>query len=129
LKAACYILLLFLFNSSALAQQYYIRGEVKDEAGNPLQNVRILQNRTGYIFKTGSEGTFGIVSNANIDTLSFSFDGYFSEKLVVNADNYVRLKLKLLPSSITNVRRDHLASLTKDLAKDEQKTWFTGEET
>jgi Ca-activated chloride channel homolog len=129
LKTACHILLFLLFASPTLAQQYYFRGEVKDEAGNLLQNVTILQNRTGYIFKTGSMGTFGIISNQQIDTLSFSKDGYFKERLVMNADNYLSLKLKLLPANPSTVRRDKLVSVTKDLERTEQRTWFTGDET
>ena len=111
------------------AQQFYVRGEVMDEAGNVLQNVTILQIKTGYIFRSGSTGKFGIVSDMQFDTLSFSMDGYQKEKLIVNADNYVSVKLKLLPAAITNARRDKLSSLTKDLDKDEQKSWFTGDET
>jgi Ca-activated chloride channel family protein len=114
---------------SVSAQQYYIRGEVKDESGNVLQNVTILQCKTGYIFKSGSTGTFGIVTNQQIDTLGFSLDGYQKEKLIVNADNYVSVKLKILPAAITNSRRDKLSSLTKDLDKEEQKSWYTGDET
>ena len=106
-----------------------MRGEVKDEAGNVLQNVTILQHKTGYVFKSGSAGTFGIISNQQIDTFSFSYEGYRTEKLVVNADNYVSVKMKLAPASSSNVRRDKLSSLTKDLEKDEQKRWFSGDET
>ncbi len=129
MKAACHIALLLLFCSSVNAQQFYFRGEVKDESGNILQNVTILQHRTGYLFRSGTSGTFGILANQQIDTFSFSMDGYQKERIVVNADNYVSVKLKLLPTSVTNTRRDKLSSLTKDLGKDEQKTWFTGEET
>jgi Ca-activated chloride channel homolog len=129
LKAACHIVVLLLFCSSVFAQQFYVRGEVKDEAGNILQNVTILQHKTGYLFKSGSTGTFGIVSNQQIDTFSFSMEGYRSEKLVVNADNYLSVKMKLLPASASKLRRDKLSSFTKDLEKQEQKSWFTGEET
>ncbi len=73
-----------------------MRGVVKDEAGNVLQNVTILQHKTGYVFKSGSEGTFGIAINQQIDTFSFSLDGYQKEKIVVNADNYINAKLKKL---------------------------------
>jgi Ca-activated chloride channel family protein len=111
------------------AQQFYIRGEVKDEAGNVLQNVTILQNKTGYVFRSGSTGTFGIVSVQQTDTFSFSLDGYQKEKIVVNADNYNSIKLKLLPAAVVSARRDKLSSLTKDLDKEEQKSWFTGDET
>jgi Ca-activated chloride channel homolog len=102
---------------------------VKDESGNVLQNVKILQIRTGYIFKSGSLGTFGIVTSQQTDTFSFSLDGYKKEQLVVNVDQYLNVKLKLLPASANNVRRDKLASLTKNLERDEQKTWFSGDET
>jgi Ca-activated chloride channel homolog len=129
LKAACHIAVLILFCLSVNAQQHYFRGEVKDESGNVLQNVTILQHKTGYVFRSGSSGTFGIVSNQQIDTFSFSLEGYRTERLVVNADNYVSVKLKIAPASASNVRRDKLASLTRDLEKDEQKSWLSGEET
>lgn len=102
---------------------------MKDESGNILQNVVIKQFKTGYIFRTGSSGTFGIVANYQVDTFSFSMEGYHSERVLVDADKYVRVKLKLLPASAANARRDKLSSLTKDLGKEEQKSWFTGEET
>ena len=129
MKTAYHILIFLVFSSSVCAQQYYIRGEVKDESGKILQNVTILQLKTGYVFKSGSEGTFGIISNQQIDTLSFSFEGYYKEILVVNASNYVKVKLKLLPALATNIRKWKLASLTKDMLREEQKSWFNGEET
>ncbi len=129
MKTPYQIIIILLSSLSVSAQQYYVRGEVKDESGNVLQNVTILQYKTGYIFRSGSSGTFGIVSDKQIDTLGFSLDGYQKEKLVVNADNYVSVKLKLLPAAITNARRDKLSSLTKDLDKEVQKSWFTGDET
>ena len=115
--------------SSVQAQQFYIRGEVKDEAGNPLQNASILHNRSGYIYKSGQYGSFGIITNQQVDTLTFKVDGYRTEKLVVNADQFVFVKLKLMPANTTNMRRDKLASLTKDMAREEQKKWFSGDET
>lgn len=129
MKTACHIAIFLLLCSSAFAQQFYVRGEVKDESGNVLQNVTILQHKTGYLFKSGSTGTFGIVSNQQIDTFSFSMEGYRTERMVVNADNYLHVKLKLLPASSSKLRRDKLSSFTKDLEKQEQKSWFTGEET
>lgn len=128
-KIACHILFFLLFSSSVYAQQYYVRGIVKDEGGNVLQNVTILQHKTGYVFKSGSEGTFGIAINQQIDTFSFSLDGYQKEKIVVNADNYINARLKKLSGSAANARRDKLSSLTKNLEKDEQKSWFAGDET
>jgi Ca-activated chloride channel family protein len=118
-----------LLCSSVFAQQYYARGEVKDEAGNVLQNVTILQHKTGYVFRSGSSGTFGIVVNQQIDTFSFSLDGYQREKILVDAEKYLSVKMKRLSGSAASVRRDKLSSQTKNLEKEEQKNWFTGEET
>jgi Ca-activated chloride channel family protein len=102
---------------------------VKDESGNALQNVTILHNRTGYIYKSGSQGSFGIILKTQTDTFSFSRDGYRSEKIFANTDNYLTVKLKLLPPSSTTLRRDKLSSLTKDMARDEQRKWYAGDET
>lgn len=129
MKAACHILLLLILGLSVHAQQFYLRGEVKDESGNALQNVNIVHNRTGYVYKTGSYGTYGIISSQQADTLIFSLSGYRTEKIYAHADNYANVRLKLLPANATNVRRDKLASLTKDLERDEQKKWFAGDET
>ena len=129
LKAACHILVFLIFSFSLYAQQYYVRGEVKDESGNILQNVTIRQYKTGYIFRSGSAGTFGIVANHQVDTFSFSLVGYRTETLVVDAEHYVNVKLRLLPASVSNSGRDKLSSFTKDLGKEEQKKWFTGDET
>jgi Ca-activated chloride channel family protein len=112
-----------------LSQQYYLRGEVTDESGNALQNVTILNIHTGYVYKSGSQGAFGISTTQLIDTFSFSLSGYKTERLVTNADNYLNVTLKLLPSSVTNARRDKLSSLIKNMKKDEQRNWFAGDET
>ncbi|HUR67350.1 MAG TPA: hypothetical protein VMZ03_13450, partial [Chitinophagaceae bacterium] len=120
---------MLLLSLSVNSQQFYLRGEVKDESGNILQNVTILQHKTGYVFRSGTQGTFGILSNHQVDTFSFSFEGYRTEKIVLNTDNYASIKMKILPASASNSRKDKLSSLTKDLGKEEQKTWFTGEET
>jgi Ca-activated chloride channel family protein len=129
LKTACYIALLLFFGSSLYAQQFYIRGEVKDESGNPLQNVNILLHATGYVYRTGSYGSFGILTNRNSDTLTFWLDGYQTEKRVVNPANYVTVRLKLSPAGSSNIPRNKLASFTKGLSKDVQRQWFTGDET
>jgi len=128
LKSACRILLCLLLNIPAFSQ-YYLRGEVKDESGNALQNVTILNMRTGYVYKSGTTGAFGILNNQQLDTFNFSLDGYKPERLIGNADNYLNVKLKLLPASLTDSRRFKLSSLIKNMKKDEQRSWFTGDET
>lgn len=128
MKAVCHIVL-FLLISSSVFSQYYLRGEVKDESGNSLQNVTIINIRTGYVYRSGTQGSFGILTNQQIDTFSFYLDGFRPERAVANADQYLSVKMKLLPSSVINIRRDKLSSLIRNMRRDEQKTWFTGDET
>src|SRR5450755_3734154 len=40
--------------------QYYIRGEVKDEKNQPLQNVKIFMPVTRLLFYSGVSGGFGM---------------------------------------------------------------------
>jgi Ca-activated chloride channel homolog len=120
--------LCLLISSTALSQ-YYLRGDVKDESGNALQNVSIMNIRTGYVYKTGSQGSFGILTDQQVDTFNFSMDGYRGERLIANADNYLNVKLKLLPASVTNARRYKLSSLIKNMQRDEQRNWLNGDET
>lgn len=115
-------------SSVAEAQQYYLKGEVRDEKGNALQNVSIVQQRTGYVFRSGSMGSFGILSNRSTDTLIFSMDGYFKETVLAKSDIFEKVQLKLAPV-VTTVKRDKLASLTLDLERREQRDWFVGDET
>ena len=129
MRAACYILLFLFSGSSLYGQQFYIRGEVKDESGNPLQNVNILQHSTGYVYHTGTYGSFGILTNQNADTLTCWLDGYQTEKKAVSADNYVTVRMKLAAASSSNIHKSKLASFTKGLNKDVQKQWFLGDET
>lgn len=128
MKSGCCIWLYLLLNFPALSQ-YYLRGEVKDESGNALQNVTILNVRTGYVYKSGTTGSFGILNNQQLDTFNFTLDGFKPERLIGNADNYLNVKLKLLPVSLSDSRRFKLSSLIKNMQKEEQRTWFNGDET
>jgi Ca-activated chloride channel family protein len=129
MKGACYISLFLFFSSSLYSQQFYLRGEVKDESGNPLQDVNILLHSTSYIYHTGTYGSFGILTSKNTDSLTFWLDGYQTEKKAVNADNYITVRMKLATASSSNVHRSKLTSLTKGLNKDIQRQWFLGDET
>ena len=116
-------------SSIVYGQQFYIRGEVKDESGNALQNVNILQHSTGYVYHSGSDGSFGIVTNRQKDSLSFLYDGYSKQTIAVNADNYVAVKMRMLPANVSALRKDKLVSLTSNLTRESQREWFTGDET
>ena len=129
MKIACSIWLCLLISISARCQQFYLRGEVKDESGTPLQNVTILHLRSGFVYKSGSIGSFGIAISQQVDTFNFSLDGYRPEKVIANTDNYLTVQLKVAPANRTTTRVNKLLSFTRGFGKEEQKKWFTGDET
>ena len=74
IKRLFYIpLLLLAFTANA---QYYLRGEVKDEKNQPLQNVKIRLHSNNYYYHSGTNGGFGITTNILVDSLTFNLDGY-----------------------------------------------------
>lgn len=100
---------------------------MKDEAGKPLQNVSILQASSGYLYYSGQDGSFGLAFNKEKDTLTFYMDGFQSQKLSVDAANYIRIKLKKQQN--VNTSRYKLSSITENLKRDAQQQWFLGDET
>src|SRR5439155_1352045 len=120
MKTACQIFFFLCTGLSVYGQQFYVRGEVKDESGNPLQDVSILLHATGYVYHTGRYGSFGILTNKSRDTLSFWLDGYQKEKRLVIPDNYVTVRLKLNPTSSSSFHNNKLVSFTKGLNKEIQ---------
>ena len=129
MKSFVFIFLSLLIALPFHGQQFYLRGEVRDEGGNFLQNVNIRQQSTGYLFHTGNSGSFGIVSSKESDTLIFTYEGYQKEQVLVKANKYLVLNLKLLPSIASSNKKNKLASLTKDLSRENQKKWYSDNET
>lgn len=129
MKSITIIAVMLLTGLPFFGQQFYLRGEVRDEGGNLLQNVNIKQQSTGYLFRTGYSGAFGIPSVKTADTLLFSYEGYQKEQVLVHADKYITVRLKLSPSIVSSIKKNRLASLTKDLARESQRKWVSGDET
>lgn len=102
---------------------------MKDESGNALQNVTILSLRTGYVYKSGSQGSFGILLNHQLDTFDFSLEGYKPQRVVADAGRYLNVKMKVLPTAFSNLHRYKLLSMIRNMQKDDQKLWFNGDET
>lgn len=117
------------FLAASAQPQFYYRGEVTDEAGNPLQNVAIRQLSTGLLFKSGNTGRFGITSNVAIDSFYFLLDGYVPEKWSGNADALLRIRLKLIPPAQRKPEIPRLSSRTSNLSRQEQRKWYAGDET
>jgi Ca-activated chloride channel family protein len=127
LKTAAAILTSFLFVLTANAQ-YYLRGEIRDEKNNLLSNARILLHSTGYIYSSGSSGSFGIMTTKRIDSITVSLDGYQTLSVKLETAKYHSLVLKTLLTS-ANLQKNRLLSFTRNLKPSDRSNWTVGTET
>ena len=98
--------------------QYYLRGEVHDELGKSLSNVRIyLFSKGTYPFSTGASGTFGIPVSVKQDSILLQLEGYEPLKKMVESNKFQSFTLKTtqVGASFTKYK---LASFTKNLFKE-----------
>jgi Ca-activated chloride channel homolog len=117
--------LFFLCSIAAAQPQFYFRGDVKDQSGKPIPNVLIRQGSTGYVFYTGSTGSFGIEAMNKLDTLFFSVDGYEKKKQLADATAFTRV---VLVKSVVKPKISTLSSRIPDFNFKLQQSWLTGEE-
>ncbi|MGB4843616.1 MAG: von Willebrand factor type A domain-containing protein [Ferruginibacter sp.] len=118
-------LLLMAFTVNA---QYYLRGEIKDEKNQPLQNVKILLHSNNHYYFSGSYGGFGITTNNLTDSVSLSLEGYELKTVKVNCEQWQYLTMKILPSNVSS-NRPKLISVTKNLEHSSRLKWYINEET
>ncbi len=108
--------------------QYYLRGEIRDEKDQPLQNVKILLHSNNHLYFTGNFGGFGITTNSLLDSMTLSLDGYEPKSLKVNSEQWQNINLKILPSNV-NRSKPKLISVTKNLDQTSKARWFINNET
>lgn len=128
MKRFVHIAIIHLFCPLLAFSQYYLKGQIKDEAGHALQNATLVLSSSGYRYYSGTEGSFGIVTPLRNDTLCVSMEGYLRQQLPVDASAFVEVKMKKAPFS-RNAHSNRLASLTQNLRRETQQEWFTGDET
>lgn len=126
LKQLIHILLCFAaFSADA---QYYLRGEVKDDKNQPLQNAKIFLHSSRLLYYSGNSGGFGITTNTLQDSISVSLEGYETKKLAIKADLWQEITLKVLAATI-NRNRPKLISVTKNYQQSERFRWHLNDET
>ncbi|HQW84878.1 MAG TPA: von Willebrand factor type A domain-containing protein, partial [Ferruginibacter sp.] len=123
-----FIYIAFLITAISANAQYYLRGEIKDEKNQPLQNVKILLHSNNHFYYSGTSGGFGITTNNLIDTLSLSLDGYEILTVKVNSEQWQYISLKVLPSNV-NKNRPKLISVAKNLQQTSHVKWHINDET
>ncbi|MEO6232075.1 MAG: von Willebrand factor type A domain-containing protein [Ferruginibacter sp.] len=107
--------------------QYYLRGEVKDDKNEPLQNVKILMHSNRMLYYSGNSGGFGISTLILNDSLTFSLNGYESKTIAIKADVFQLISLKTL-SSNSSKNRQKLISITKDQTQSYKFNWAVSDE-
>jgi Ca-activated chloride channel family protein len=127
LKRLVNIAVLFFFPLLAFSQ-YYLRGQVKDEAGNVLQNAVIFHYSTGYYYYSTTEGTFSIPSDKKKDSITVSLEGYLKQKLAIADNTFLDIRLRKTAFA-KNTSVNKLVSFTQNLKRETQTQWFTGDET
>ncbi|MEJ7768612.1 MAG: von Willebrand factor type A domain-containing protein [Chitinophagaceae bacterium] len=127
MKYVCSILIALVSNLPLVAQ-FYFRGEVKDEAGKPLANAKIILHTTGYIYYSGSAGGFGITHVKSFDSATVSMDGFQPCALKLQNNKYENIMLKAMISA-GNLQKKRLISFTKDMKIEELHNWNLGGET
>ncbi len=110
-----------------LSAQYYIRGDVKDEKNQPLQNVKIYMHSNHLLYYSGTTGGFGITCAALYDSLTFSLEGYETKSVKIKSDIYQNVVLKIL-SLGSNNQRQKLISFTKNLDRSSHSSMFFSDE-
>ena len=125
-KILLYTILLFI--TCHLSAQYYLRGEIRDENNQPLQNVKIFLHSNHNQYYSGMSGGFGISTTALYDSVTLNLDGYEPGIFRVNSQQWQTLNLKTLPD---NVRRNkpRLISVTRDQNQGTKFRWFVSDET
>jgi Ca-activated chloride channel family protein len=121
-------IIILLFGLPEAFSQYYIRGEVRDEKKNTLQNVRIILHSSGLPYSSGVGGAFGILTAKEKDTLTFMLDGFEPFTTPVNASKYINVEMKMLPFTASLYKHTRL-SLTKDLKVSTAMNRVMGDET
>lgn len=124
----CFFYILLCLTAFTARSQYYLRGEIKDEKNQALQNVKILLHSTRHVYYTGTYGGFGITTKTAEDSLTVSLDGYEPKSLKVNANQWQYITLKILPSNV-NSNRPKLISVTKNLDHSAKVKWLIDDET
>lgn len=127
MKKLCSIWTLLLCSLS-LFSQHYLKGEIKDESGKLLSNVKIILQSNGYVYYSGNAGSFGVMSPRTVDSVVLITDGYQNMMSRLEENKYTTIVLKSLQTA-GNVQKKRLVSFTKNLERTDMHRWSFGGET
>ncbi|HTB51251.1 MAG TPA: von Willebrand factor type A domain-containing protein [Ferruginibacter sp.] len=107
--------------------QYYLRGVVKNEQDQPLQNVNLMLLSNKLSYHSGVSGEFGINAPVLADSLSIDLEGYQSQIISVTTNQYLTVVMKALPNNNTN-KKPELISIATDQKQFTKFKWHIDDE-
>ena len=91
-----------------------------------MQNVTMLLHSSGYLYHSGRDGGFGIITPGPVDTLTIFREGYQKEIKIIREKIFNEIVLKKAVV-IKNAAPHKLSSFTQNLNREEQALWITGD--
>jgi Ca-activated chloride channel homolog len=122
-----FIYILISFFITTATGQYYLRGEIKNEKSEYLQNVNIRLHSDKLLYSSGVGGGFGISGSVKNDSITLSIDGYETITVAISSAKYLEVTMKQL-SSNSSKNRPKLISITKDNKFSSKYSWFVSDE-
>lgn len=89
----CWVIILCLMPSLALAQTITVRGKVTDNTGSTLPGVTVLVVNSSRGITTDSDGNYSITAEAG-EALHFSYVGYRSLTVEINGRSLINVTLE-----------------------------------
>lgn len=90
--------------SESLPKDRLLRGKVSDAAnGEPLPGVNVLATSTNIGTVTNADGEFSLTVPDNIATLSFSYIGYLTREITINASEELDVQLTVDTKQLSEV--------------------------
>jgi Ca-activated chloride channel homolog len=119
--------LLFCTTIGAQAQ-YFLRGSIRDEKKIVLRNAKVLLHSSKVGSISDIDGSFGITSSLQYDSITVSLDGFEKQTLRVKTDVWQNIVLKVSVATLIK-NKPKLISFTKDANRKQRFNPFVSDET
>ncbi len=119
-----------LFFCAALSTQaqYFLRGNIRDEKKVAIPNAKIFLHSSKIGYVSDVDGSFGITTSLQYDSITVSLDGYEKQILRVKTDVWQDIVLKISAATLLK-NKPKLISFTKDANRRARFNPFVSDET
>lgn len=101
---------------------------MRDEKNNALQNAKLFSFSTKLMYTSGADGSFGISTSVQADSLTVTMDGYEPQTIRIKAGSWQSIVMKV-SASVAAKNRPRLISITKDRRQESKFNIGIGDET